>query len=365
MIGPHDMTGAASDQSRQTRFRVLDIYRFVAASGIVIYHFSAIFNPDPILRAFTSQFYLFVDFFFILSGFVITHSYAHRVASPRDIGTFLQRRVARIYPLYALSLTIYVAAIVIGWTSHLEHYDVPWIVSQYAMVSAWSPNAPLPLNYPSWSISVEWAMYLLFPGIALIHRRYGRGPLLAIAAFSAIALWTLLNYRLLEAGTFDTIFNPLRALPTFTAGILIAVSLRNIRCGAWVGNLCFMGAVAGMMAGFSLWTIIALFICTVYFTAAGEAYRSPWLSKTRIAVLLGDISYSVYLLHALVLSILFEHIWKRFAATPEAIPLAYLIPADVVLIFVATAVFFWFETPMRRRLSEIQCNFLGYCFTRI
>src|SRR6266487_6703159 len=101
--------------------------------------------------------------------------------------------------------------------------------------------APMLLNYPSWSISVEWAMYLLFPGMAFIQGRYGRGPLVGIPACSAIALWTLLSYRLLEAGTFGAIFNPLRALPTFIAGIIMSASLREIRWvksdSCWINEL--------------------------------------------------------------------------------------------------------------------------------
>jgi peptidoglycan/LPS O-acetylase OafA/YrhL len=346
------MNEPANNRPRQTRFRVLDIYRFAAALGIVIYHFSANFSDDAVLRALTNHFYLFVDFFFVLSGFVIAHSYAHRVASLPEIGTFLQRRVARIYPLYVLTLTIYVAAIVGGISSHPENYHVPWIVSQFAMVSAWSPNAPMPLNYPSWSISVEWAMYLLFPAMALIQTRYGRVPLAVIAACSVMALWMLLSYRLLDADSFGLIFNPLRALPTFTAGIIISASLRQIRHGVLIGALCFVSAVAGMMVGLKLWAIIGLFFCTVYFTAAGEACGSPPLSKSRFAAFLGDISYSVYLLHALVLSILFEHLWKRFTNSP--VPLPYLVPAEILLIIIAAAVFFGFEAPMRRWLSAIR-----------
>jgi peptidoglycan/LPS O-acetylase OafA/YrhL len=346
-----DAQATSAGERRALRFRVLDLYRFIAAAGIVIYHFSAVYNPDAVLHAITAQFYLFVDFFFILSGFVIAHTYAHRVNSRTNIATFLRRRVARIYPLYALTLAIYTGSLVLRLSSHPENYNTPWILSQFAMASSWSLNATLPLNYPSWSISVEWTMYLLFPGIAFLHGRWGLWPLVVISVFAAIIVNFLLAENWMEASAFANIYNPLRAVPTFTVGIIIAVSPCKLRYGVWMGFASFVSAIIAMMGESHIYIIIVLFSLTVLLTAAGEAFERSIVFDNSVVAFLGDLSYSVYMLHPLVFSILFEHAWKHLGGDPRHTPLSYIAPAIILTLIIATAAFYWFEAPMRRILS--------------
>src|ERR1700731_3903652 len=90
------------------RFGVLDSWRGVAALLVALFHlnvYSAIYPLD-----FVRNGYLFVDFFFVLSGFVITYSYADRLKTLEDLGSFAIRRFGRLWPLHAVVLLAFVAA---------------------------------------------------------------------------------------------------------------------------------------------------------------------------------------------------------------------------------------------------------------
>ena len=88
-------------------FRVLDSWRGVAALLVAIFHlnlYSALYPLDFIRNA-----YLFVDFFFVLSGFVITHSYAARLGTIEELGSFALKRFGRLWPLHVAVLLAFLA----------------------------------------------------------------------------------------------------------------------------------------------------------------------------------------------------------------------------------------------------------------
>lgn len=85
------------------RFQLLDTYRGIAAILVVLYHFTIVFK-DQLGYSFFNGFFLFgqsgVDFFFILSAFVITYRYFHVKANKESVAIFVKKRFMRIYPLY-------------------------------------------------------------------------------------------------------------------------------------------------------------------------------------------------------------------------------------------------------------------------
>src|SRR5215475_12953654 len=94
------------------RFVVLDFYRFVAALGVFIFHLKNIDNG--ISPAWNGSFGLFVDMFFILSGFVISYSYPSTSSGIQSYYRFMVRRIARIYPLHVLTLIALVLLAIAG-----------------------------------------------------------------------------------------------------------------------------------------------------------------------------------------------------------------------------------------------------------
>ncbi len=78
------------------------LWRGICALAVAIFHYSFVMKTEIIQNAILSNSYLFVDFFFVLSGFVVCHAYRSRLDSPRKVGGFVLRRFGRLWPLHAV-----------------------------------------------------------------------------------------------------------------------------------------------------------------------------------------------------------------------------------------------------------------------
>ena len=161
------------------RFDVLDSWRGIAAVMVVLFHsqVSSHIWPIPLVRAGET----FVDFFFVLSGFVIANAYAARIASARDFGRFIVLRFGRVYPLHLVMLALFVAvecakALAPGIGDPADPAfsgsNAPGaIVTNLLLLQAFGIHDTLTWNTPSWSISGEVFAYLLFGFGALVAGR--------------------------------------------------------------------------------------------------------------------------------------------------------------------------------------------------
>src|SRR6202035_3139975 len=185
-------------------FRVLDSWRGIAALLVAIFHLnvlSAVYSLDFFRNAF-----LFVDFFFVLSGFVITHSYGDRLGTLEGVGTFAVRRFNRLWPLHAIVLLAFVlveVAKVLMATRGASFSTSPF-------TGANSPSAvllnlvfgqsiglvnQLTWNPPSWSIAAEFWTYLIFA--ATLHVAATRFSRLAFAAEGLLAVLLVASVAIL------------------------------------------------------------------------------------------------------------------------------------------------------------------------
>src|SRR5690606_23543198 len=178
--------------------------------------------------------YLAVDLFFMLSGFVLTHVYHAEFVrfDPGRYRDFLAARVARLYPLHLLVLFAFVATAVAGrlfefiQTGHFEElplegaHSVLAILANLVMLQGLDAGE-LSWNYPSWSISVEFFAYLLFPlAIGPIWRADRRRAILIGLALGA----GVLAFAWFARGDFNQWDGPLalaRCLPEFLLGSLL------------------------------------------------------------------------------------------------------------------------------------------------
>jgi peptidoglycan/LPS O-acetylase OafA/YrhL len=138
----------------QTRFTVLDSWRGIAACMVALMHVSAYSHIEQL--ALVRNAYLFVDFFFVLSGFVIASTYQERLAGGFGVGRFMLLRLGRLYPLHLAVLAAF-------WA-----YDFPsadragTALSHLLLVHSLGEVQPTLWNVPSWSISTELFVYLAF-----------------------------------------------------------------------------------------------------------------------------------------------------------------------------------------------------------
>jgi peptidoglycan/LPS O-acetylase OafA/YrhL len=293
-------------QSRVT-LPALTGVRFFAAFYVVLFHalpwLSAHFTlPDP-LRTFLSNGYLAVALFFLLSGFILAYTYEGHVDGPRNWAKFWEARFARIYPVYFLSLLL-----ALPFQSHLT---LASSFSVVAMVQAWNPLHPEwtgAWNYPAWSLSVEGFFYLCFPFLQkLVSRFSSRALTTCIIVAGLICVLGHTPMQGLGNWGLNTTFSrflplPLLRIPEFILGI----SLGNYFLRR--GSVC-RGTVSTALASVAVVILLSLPIGPwvslvvvpfgfLIFDLADPENSIGALLSTRLMVLLGGASYSIYLLQA-------------------------------------------------------------------
>jgi peptidoglycan/LPS O-acetylase OafA/YrhL len=178
-----------------------------------------------LLLPFFARGYLGVDFFFVLSGFIITHVYLESLASPNlsAVQIFLWHRFIRLYPIHITVLAGLVAIVsFVGAAGFALNNPQQWqwndLLWQLTLLQAWGVTRSPGWNVPSWSISAEWFAYLLFPLLApglMWVRERGIALLIAAAALAVMALlfamadWTLNTW--VGAPALTRVFGPPRS----------------------------------------------------------------------------------------------------------------------------------------------------------
>jgi peptidoglycan/LPS O-acetylase OafA/YrhL len=350
-------------QPKPSRVRLssLDTFRFIAAASVVLYHFEDNFR---IFGAFKlcvlSQFHLMVDFFFVLSGFVLMHTYEGSIINLNSYGDFLRKRIARIYPLHLAVTLLFLAAsllVAAGYVSLRmpEYFDWRLGPSHLLLVHAWGFTHP-GLNFPSWSISAEFFVYFLFPFLASMTLRIGPSRSLAVAAGVALVMTLFREYLGLRPWTQATHdYGMLRAVPTFLAGIACnrLVTKYRIRCSWSIAYSVAIVTALSFFAGLPDSVVIALFPILVTVTAAAQMRSSDTVLSHPFLVHLGDASYGVYMLHTPVIFACLALV-RRLGLTSGGQLIAVAIFGLIVTTGLALVSFRWFETPARRWISGIK-----------
>ena len=183
------------------RFETLDSWRGICAVVVVIYHFSFLVNAEMLHNRLLSNAYLFVDFFFVLSGFVVCHAYRDKLASGRQFGGFLLRRIGRLWPLHlAILFGLMVAMTVINAGGfYPDSFTIEADRGNYSLhallLNALLLNSMgfygMSWNGPAWSIGAEFYTYVLF---AIVTLSVGRRLLPAALIISLTAMVGILLF---------------------------------------------------------------------------------------------------------------------------------------------------------------------------
>jgi len=345
------------------RYHSLDSLRFVAACGVMLFHYQDylpwLSGPRTGL---SRNAYLMVDFFFILSGFVIHQTYSARMASVGDYFVYLRRRLARIYPLH-LATFLFMAGmgVVIAFSGvdvhHMARFRLSAVLPNLLLLHAWGvegwSSSTLSFNGPSWSISAEFGVYLIFPLLLMMQRRVQPWLWFAFAGcliFLNMRLRELLGLDGWTLATWD--FGVIRAIPSFVFGMGISalVQRRVVRVRSSIAYCTMAVLVIMMQAGVDDTYIVLMFVPVIWLAANADATGSLALLKRPSFVRLGEASYSVYMLHQCVALVILQMCRKLFGPAPVAMTIAVV----VCLVF-TTALSLWvyahFELPARLRLS--------------
>lgn len=322
-----------------TELRQLTGARGLAAWAVVLYHLRLSIDdlPAPVLAVFAKG-YPAVDFFFLLSGFVIWLAWHDRL--PAERGRFWQKRVARIWPLHLLMLGVAVALAAAQTLRGSPDPAFPWaeLPLHLLLVQIWGTTGALHWNDPAWSISAELAAYLLFPLLirCVDWRRWSTPALVAvIAGVLAILPLTMGGGTL---GQDIPRFGLLRCLCEFAAGTaLAALYLRggSARIPLAVAALCLAAILAGAPETLAVPPLLAATLLALARIEAGPLASRPihWL---------GEISYATYLSHFLL--------WKLAKLLLPAGPQPPLVIAAYLLAVLAIShlLYRWWELPAQR-----------------
>lgn len=365
--------------SAKPRYALLDGLRGVAALMVIWYHIFEGFATSPIDQKFNHG-YLAVDFFFVLSGFVIGYAYDDRWNRGMTTKEFILRRIIRLHPMLVI-------AAIIGAISFLLQGSVQWdgtAIPLSAVVCAtilsifMIPSLPgtttevrgngemFPINGPSWSLFFE---YIASFAYALLLRRLSTNALKSIVAVSGIgiAVYLLTNlsgaYHLgvgWSAGEFGFIGGLLRVSFSFGVGLLMSRGFNpiKIRGAFWICSALMIAIFCTPYVGgeqhpilngvFDAVCTICIFPIVVYMGASGFTSDS---FSTGICDFFGRISYPIYIIHYPAMYLFYSWVWNNNLTFSQVWPVA-------VCIFFGSILCAWlflkyYDEPVRAALTKI------------
>ncbi|GAA3852754.1 acyltransferase [Celeribacter arenosi] len=298
-------------------FAPLEAFRGFAALLVAWFHSGFVYFEKPLLVRPAN---IYVDFFFVLSGFVLMHAYLGRVQSGMGFYRFAALRLARLWPLHMAMLFVWVVYIGTQVVLHKwagigdgEFGDTSLLSFVYNVLLIHSLGVMdhLTWNYPSWSISAEYYTYLIFFVFLSVFMRvkYTAITLASLAATLGLFFISILRDSPSILASHD--FGLLRCIAGFFAGAAVyglyqrypLCLSRGLSSLVEIGALCLsIYCVVNSVAdrGMQL-ASIASFVVLIFVFSSGRGILSDALSLSPFRFL-GRISYSVYLVHAIVLS---------------------------------------------------------------
>ena len=370
------------------QLRILTSLRFFAAAEVIIFHFGRMTDVDLVALYFgsapttfpgnfvhlaTSAGHEAVSFFFVLSGFILTYVYAGATESQGFAARksdFWRARFARIAPTFYLGLLVSLPFLL--YSVFVAHSVAPSrliasLLLAPAFLQSWWPPVVYLWNFPSWSLSVEFLFYALFPLLAsvavLVSCRRFLFLALALVVVTAYARAAIFSIFAGSNSLSDlAIYFPPLSVPQFILGIALArvflygptLSLRAYKAILLLG-LAGTVAMFGWQSDLPSWLAwtrtetgtVGIPFGAIIFGAAGAA-GSFRLLASPVMVFLGDASYSMYILHIPV-----SLWWKWIATKALGLSLPPLLNAAVMValvIGIAALNQAYLEPPLRRWL---------------
>ena len=358
----------------------LDGLRGVAALMVLVFHVFDACSANILPHG-----YLAVDFFFVLSGFVIGYAYDDRWKVPQKEGgltiwTFFRRRLIRLHPMVLAGALVGFLAFMAAGGQRWDGTPVPlgWTLVAFFCTMLMIPALPgastevrgfgeyFPLNGPFWSLFYEYTGNILY---ALLLRRLSARWLGLVAAVSgAFVIQTTLECGYLGVGWSAADggwwYGFVRMLFPYCVGMLMARHFRSLQvkhafwwCGLAIWCVGLLPVVGGEDAPWlngllDAFCVIVVFPALVWLAASDVQSSSFTLGLSRR---LGDLSYPLYAIHYPFMSLLFFRLGFDGNLLPRQTvfdhwPLA-LLPVCCALLLACLLTYFY-DKPLRRWLSK-------------
>lgn len=354
-------------------YNILDGLRGVAAIMVVCFHIFEAFATSHLDQRINHG-YLAVDFFFILSGFVVGYAYDDRwgTMKPND---FIKRRIIRLHPMVVMGAII---GAIMFYTQGCSVWDVS-VVPVVALLIATLLNMFLipattgteirgvgemfPLNGPSWSLFFEYIGNILY---VLFIRKLSTKALAVLVfvagcGLASFAIWGPLGDICVGFSLTETEFTggSFRLLFSFSAGLLLSRIFKpaNIKGAFWICSLFIVALLAVPRIGGAehLWMngIYDTVCCVVFFPLLvylGASGNTTDKYTTRVCKFLGDISYPLYMVHYPFIYLYFAWVKNNDLTFEESLPgAAGVVAGSIIVAYICLK---FYDIPVRRYLTN-------------
>lgn len=331
-------------------YELLDGLRGVAALLVLIYHihegfaFAEATNGDGSgLITTLNHGHIAVDFFFILSGFVISYAYDDRWKK-MSLGNFFKRRLIRLHPMLIMGAIIGTISFLIGGCQQWNGTITPigWVITALLLTMCMIPAIPgvayevrgngemFPLNGPGWSLFFEYIGNILY---ALFIRRLSTKALAAVTVGLGVIhtwffVWNISGYDSVGVGwTIDEINfwgGLVRMLFPFSIGMLLARTFkpRQIKGAFWICSALLLVSFAvpyispiGNLSMNSLYEVICIALIFPFIVWLGACGYSSDRYTSNINKFLGDLSYPLYIVHYPIMYLFYAWLIEKRAYT--------------------------------------------------
>ena len=364
------------------RYDILDGLRGVAAVMVLLYH---VFNdaksffvwPTPVNEFFHS--FLAVDFFFILSGFVMGYAYDEKLkASTLTLSGFIKRRLIRLHPMIVMGVLVGVVCFIVQGMTKWSGEEVTvcalmwatllglFMIPSPASMDVRGNTEIFPLNGPQWSLFFEYIGSLLY-GLFL-HRMSTKW----LRVWVACSIVTIAGYALMiEDGGIaygwssepaNLCGGALRMLYAYPMGLLMARVFRERQPKPLHGHVflyCSLALVVllglpfvGSKDGETIYQLVCIF--SFFPTIIWYGARGMVTGKSREAVsILGRLSYPLYAVHFPLVYLYISWVQKSgFSYETSAQPWLAAIITIVAALFLALLCMFFYDEPVRKWLNS-------------
>lgn len=361
------------------RYELLDGLRGVAAVLVIWYHFFEGFATSAVDQMMNHG-YLAVDFFFVLSGFVLGYAYDGRWSRGMTARRFMARRVIRLQPMVVLSVVLGAVAYIIQGGVRWDGTSVPVSMLLLSLllglflipvIPGWGADVRgngemFPLNGPSWSLFFEYIGSVLY---AVVLHRLSNRALAGVVVMSAVGLaacafcdmsgachlgvgWT--------AGDWGWAGGFMRLSFSFSAGLLLSRTFRprRVRGAFWICACVIAMIMATPYVSPdgtpSRWNALFDVACTLFvfplLVYAGACGVVSDRFSIRVCSMLGKISYPLYIIHYPVMYLFYAWVWGHGYVLGAVWPVC--VGLFVLILVMAWGAMRFYDTPVRQLLTK-------------
>lgn len=349
----------AMRESRAQHFLFLDAMRGIAAIMVMLLHW---LDGNGVFMFGASA--LAVDYFFMLSGFVVARAYEDRLIAGYDKVEFLTKRLIRLYPLIALGMLAgFLRFAILDVQSHgtVDQSRFAELVLQTAMIPQGINRVTdfFPLNNALWSLHFEILAYVLF--CLVIYRLKSRYLLLALApAFALIVAWATATFgpQADDDQLFGTVTGYVFGLGRVVFSFLFGAVLHRtygrwnawpMPAGRWLALLLIIPLLLPTAVLPAAVAVALILIVFPYLIMAGTKVEARPIAQP-LDTFMGNLSYPLYALHIPIIWT-FSGVCKALRIGFVEAPVwngLFILPATIAIVYI---VFLLADQPVRNWLS--------------